>query len=170
MRTSAVTAYKALNEEKKRIRRIFPHLQNRRQPRGNAHQYNGYQGGDQLHGSLYFNSYSQAEATLSKYGGGGRSGSTTDTSTRQGADGKQYPFDPNEPSYVSKFPVGWRGCFKCGKDDHWKRENFPDGNTQDKRIMEIFHKELKCHKPAFRRPIYAPKVSCHIILSVLLPR
>ena len=95
---------------------------------------------------------------------------TTDTPTRQGADGKQYPFDPNEPSYVSKFPVGWSGCYKCGKDDHSRRENCPEGNNQDQRIMEIFHKELKCHKPAFRRPIYAPKVSCHIILSVLLPQ
>ena len=71
VRTSAVTSYKDLNDEEKRIRRIFLQLQNRRQPRGDAHQYNGHQGGDQTHGDLYFSSYSQVEATLSKYGGVG---------------------------------------------------------------------------------------------------
>ena len=170
VRTSAVTSYKDLNDEEKRIRRIFLQLQNRRQPRGDAHQYNGHQGGDQTHGDLYFSSYSQAEATLSKYGGGGTSGGTTDTHVHEGADGKKYPFDPNEPAYVSKFPLGWTGCYKCGKEDHWKREFCPEGNNQDQKLKEIFHKELKCHKPAFRKPAYAPRVSEPKILSVLLPQ
>jgi len=29
-------------------------------------------------------------------------------------------------------------------------------------IMETFHKELRCHKPAFRKPPYAARVSCNM--------
>ena len=104
VRKSAVTSYKALNDEEKRIRHTFLQLQSHRQSRGDAHQYNIYQVDDQTHGDLCFSSHSQTEATLSKYGGGGTSGGTTETPTRQGADGKQYPFDPNEPSYVGVLP------------------------------------------------------------------
>ena len=175
VRISAVAAHKALNDEEKRIRRLFPQLQGSRQPRGGTHQYHGYQrneqtghhndghqgnqGNRQASGEIHFHGQSQAETTLSKYGGGGASTNALEVATRVGADGKQYPYNPDDPGYLSKFPVGWRGCYKCGKEDHWKREFCPDGNNTDPVIMEAFHRELRCHKPAFRQQSYSPRVS-----------
>ena len=93
---------------------------------------------------------------MSKYGGGGMPGVNYETPTCQGAYGKQYP---GETSHLSKFPVGWIGCYKCGKEDYWKRFFCPEGNNQYPQLMDTFHKELKCHKPAFHRPTYALRVS-----------
>ena len=154
-----MVSFRALNDKEKRIFHLFLQLQNRRHQRGGAHHYNGYQGNEQAGGNIYFNTQSQVEATLSKYGGGGTPGGNLETPTHQGADGKQYPYNPGEPSYLSILPVDWSGCYKCGKDDHWKREFCPEGNNQDPQLMETFHKELKCHKPAVSRPAYAPRVS-----------
>ena len=33
-------------------------------------------------------------------------------------DGKYYPYHQEDSSYLSRFPFGFRGCFKCVKVDH----------------------------------------------------
>ena len=159
VRTSAVTSFRALDEEEKRIRCLFPQLQSRRPPRDDEHQYNVYPVNNQVGRDICFNSESQAETTLAWCGGRDTSNRNPDTSTCSGLYGNQYHYNPDDPLYLRKFPVGWKVCYKCGREDHWKRELCPEGNNNDPQMTETFHKELKCHKPAFRRSTYAPRVS-----------
>ena len=124
--------------------------QQRQHRGGNLHQYEGDQ--SQRHGDLYYNSQSVAEATLQQYGGGGQNNANRNAGmpTRAGPDGRQYPFNPDDPLYLSKFEVGFRGCFKCGAPDHNRREQCPLRNEPSYEKLQIFYKELKIHKPAFR--------------------
>ena len=160
--TSSMTSFRSLIEEEKRTRRLFSQLQNGKSQRGSTHQYNGYQSDNQEvqgRADLYFSNNSQAETTLARYGGGSSSNTDPEAPTRAGADGRQHPYDLNDPSYLIKFPLGWRGCYKYGQSNYWKRERCPEGNNIDIWIMDQFHKELKYHKPEFRRPAYVPRVS-----------
>ena len=35
-----------------------------------------------------------------------------------------YPFN-SELDYVSKYPMGFKGCFTCGSKEHWKSDDCP---------------------------------------------
>ena len=37
---------------------------------------------------------------------------------------KQHHFNP-ESNYVSRFPLGFCGCYACGQEDHFRSKNFP---------------------------------------------
>ena len=76
-------------------------------------------------GSLHYSNQSQAEATLSKYGNRDGTNATSHghLHTRRGPHGLECPFDPGNPSYLSKFNVNFRGCFKCGSTEHWDRKS-----------------------------------------------
>ena len=88
--------------------------QQRQHRGGNLHQYEGYHNPD--HGSLYYNSQSIAESTLQQYDGGGQRGNHAGggLSTCAGSNGHQYLFNLDNPNFLSRFEVGFRGCFKCG--------------------------------------------------------
>lgn len=62
--TAAVIAFKALKEEEKCVRRLFPQMGKYLQHRGGN--LNQYEGGD-----IYYSNRSQAEISLSRYGNGG---------------------------------------------------------------------------------------------------
>ena len=148
VRTNAVREHRALKEEEKRIRRLFPQMQQQRQHRGGTlHQYEGRQ--NQELGSIYYNNKSVAESTLQRYGGGGNNVENT-LPSRTGADGRQYPFNPEDPTFLSRFEIGFRGCFKCGQSDHFTRDKCPFGASTSKEMLDSFYRELKIHKPAFR--------------------
>ena len=36
-----------------------------------------------------------------------------------------YPYDPDDPDYLSIYQVGFKGCFQCGKVGHYDRAQFP---------------------------------------------
>ena len=154
VRTAAVTAYKALKEEEKRLRRLFPNMGQQRQNRGGN--LNQYEGGD-----IYYSNRSQAEQTLSRYGNGGGTGQSSSQGipTKRGADGRMYPYHPDDPSYISKFDIDFKGCFKCGKEDHSRRDQCPIGYNASRQQLEAFYKELHIHKPHLARPNYGNQVS-----------
>ena len=148
VRTNAVKEHRALKEEEKRIRRLFPQIHQQRQHRGGAlHHYGGGPNPDM--GSIYYNNKSVAESTLQRYGGGGNN-ADGGLPSRAGPDGRQYPFNPDDPTFLSRFEVGFRGCFKCGQTDHISREKCPFGANNSKKMLDGFYRELKIHKPAFR--------------------
>ena len=69
---------------------------------------------------------------------------------RVGRDGKFYPYHHDDPTYLSKSPVGFRECFKYGKTDNWMRRDCPMGNSNEKGLVESFFKELKIHKSNYQ--------------------
>ena len=70
--------------------------------------------------------------------------------TRRGADGKEYPYNPSDPEYLSKYQIGFNGCFKCGSNDHYERSKCPLGRSNDRTLVETFMTELAIHKPKYR--------------------
>ena len=162
VRTAAVTSYSALMEEEQRMRRMFPQLCTTRQQRASLNiieeQGTPVENEEQsaidqdTTGTLMYTNQSQAEETLSRYGDGSEQHKDPKVNlhVRRGADGKDYPFNPDDPEYTSKFCIGFRGCFKCGKTDHWDRRSCALGNVTDKVLLDIFYRELAIHKPKFR--------------------
>ena len=67
-----------------------------------------------------------------------------------GIDGVSYPYNPEDPGYLSAFPTNFRGYFKCGSRDHniWREHSLKNAN--DKNLMDRFYKKLRIHKPKFR--------------------
>ena len=128
---------------------------------------------DTTSGKLFFQRESQAEMTirLNKYK---QHESATPAATDHGrrdiqypqsgtgveavmgtrkVNGVEHPYDP-EWDFTSEFPVGFRGCFICGKADHFSKADCPIG-IGDKSVRQKFFNELWCHRPATtktRRP------------------
>jgi len=107
---------------------------------------NQYEGGNNNNNQvrndnqLLFHNQLQAEATLYHYGGVRQDNTAGGPKlpSRIGADGRQYPLNPDDPEYLSKFPIGFRGCFKFGKKTHWNRCFCPIGDNNDPGIKEVF--------------------------------
>ena len=97
---------------------------------------------------------SPAEQTLSRYKAPSQ---PTDQSNpknlpvRKGPDGLLYPYRLDDPTYVSKYPLGFRGCFKCGASTHFNLRDCPDRDTGTR---TEFWKELWIHKPHTKRNDY----------------
>ena len=102
------------------------------------------------HRAMYYNSQSQAETKLSRYGGPAPICNPDNLSFRVGSDGKSYPYNPDDPSFLSSFSIVFKGCFKCGKIGHWIRDKCPMSNINDRKVLDAFCKELRIHRPAFR--------------------
>jgi len=64
--------------------------------------------------------------------------------------GLQHPYN-REKDDLSKYPMGFRGCFACGKEDHRSGHECPlSGTSQfDKKT---FFLEMWTHKPHTKRP------------------
>ena len=61
----------------------------------------------------------------------------------------EHPFDAEE-NFVSKFPLGFRGCFNCGATDHFCSNECPAvraGISSEKN----FFLELHSHKPWLKK-------------------
>ena len=54
----------------------------------------------------------------------------------------------------SKFDIDFKGCFKCGKVDHSRRDQCPIGYNASRQQLEVFYKELHIRKPHLARPNY----------------
>ena len=90
---------------------------------------------------------------------------------RVGLDGKSYPYKPDDLGYTSTFPLGFQGCFKYGKSDHWSRNNCPMKDVEDKTMLSLFFKELRIHRPEFKAKEQARMVRIiHSLILRLLPR
>ena len=48
--------------------------------------------------------------------------------------------------YLSKFPIDFQGCFKCGKIDYWKCQFCPLGQYRNQEVKGTFFRELRIHK------------------------
>jgi hypothetical protein len=101
-------------------------------------------------GSVNWQSDSQAEQTLKKYqapeiGVGNKP--KQQTSFNPGTQ-QHHPIDPVS-GYVSKFPVGFRGCYNCGKEGHYNRNDC--GVVKTRENSTAFWYEMWCHRPDTRR-------------------
>ena len=105
---------------------------------------------------IFWQSESPAEQTIRRY----TQPTTASTPTKQqqpnplnlpcrvGPTGLLHPYRADDPGYLSKYPLGFRGCFKCGADDHNSWQQCPlknDGNKKE------FFRELWIHKPQTKR-------------------
>ena len=154
VRSAAAQFFKSLNDEKKRVRSLLSKNGNIRgshnlQELAQGYQYQQHDG---TCGSTHFHSSSLAEDTLQRYGSP-PSQSEDDNSHNLpscvGADGISYPFKPDDPEYTSRFPMSFRGCFKCGEIDHFNRRDCPLKDKNDMTLLEVFFKELRIHRPRF---------------------
>ena len=105
-------------------------------------------------GQLYaYQSASPAESTLARYKSPTRrqgNGSNDEINpynlpTRRGPTGLQHPYDREDPKSISKFPIGFKGCFKCGATDHWTSNKCAAPDTSG--VKKEFFRELWIHKP-----------------------
>jgi len=98
-RMTNVLAYKALEKEENRICRLFLNVgQSRQHQGGRLNQYEGDRENNETnhsYGDINYNSQSQAEGILARYGAGG--GQYNEISTRKDCDGRMYPFNPEDP-------------------------------------------------------------------------
>lgn len=104
---------------------------------------------------IFYHSTSPAEQTLQRYTA--PPSNTTQNGppnplnlpTRPGPTGLPHPFRQDDPTYLSRFPLGFRGCFKCGSQDHNSWKDCPhQRNGGNKRE---FFRELWIHKPHLKR-------------------
>ena len=170
VRTAAASAFKTLCDEESRLRKLFPNQHSNRSsifltgevqnntaqnlpppppppPPSPAPRYAGHTG--QFVGQHLYQNHSLAERTIASYTDPDNK-NPNNLPCRTGRDGKLYPFNPNDPTYLSKFEVGFRGCFKCGGRDHRDRANCPLANITDPALLRTFFKELEIHRPNFR--------------------
>ena len=100
-------------------------------------------------GQIYkYSSTSPAEATIQRYKPPANR-TRTDPLTKRRADGQLYPYHPDEPGFLSKFPLNFKGCLSCGSTDHWRNDKCPV--PQSPAIRQEFFKELFAHKPHLKK-------------------
>ena len=74
-----------------------------------------------VNGSNYLQKYSQSQHTITQYKGD--YGVDTKVYPKSGI---KYPYD-KVINFFSNFSSGFRVCFVCGKEDHYRRSNSPQG-------------------------------------------
>ena len=130
VRSQASTSYRELLKEKLKMTTLLRNL-NTTQNRGldlATHVNHGQQQHNPSHGQKnYQQGPSQAENTLQRYNGGGQDNNVgnnfgnnnfhnVETRTHPGT-GLQHPYD-KERDFLSRFPLGFEGCYNCGQKDH----------------------------------------------------
>lgn len=95
---------------------------------------------------------SQAENTLSRY-----MPPTADANKgflqldhrlglKDGANGLRFPYRLDDPTTISDFPYGFRGCLGCGSNTHWNfKRDCP--HNQNREVIKKFWKNLWIQKP-----------------------
>ena len=168
VRTAVESAFKTLCKEEDRLRKMFPNQSNNRSsiflttedqndvarippplpPPSNPMPRYATPMGQHL-GQQFYQNQSLAERTISSYTDPNNR-NPNNLPRRAGKDGKLYQYNPHDPTYLSKFEVGFGGCFKCGGKDHRDRASCPLSNSNDPRVLSLFFKELEIHRPGFR--------------------
>ena len=64
---------------------------------------------------------------------------------RRGEKDLLYPFSKHDPSYLSKFPLNFNGCFICGRIPHSDKNMCP--MKEQTGAMDAFYRELNIHNP-----------------------
>ena len=62
-----------------------------------------------------------------------------------------YPYDTDDPDYLSIYQVGFKECFQCGQVGHYDRAQCPTKN--DRKASKLFWTELWIHKPHTKRKV-----------------
>jgi hypothetical protein len=71
-------------------------------------------------------------------------------------DGLRYPYRADDPSVISDFPLGFRGCYGCKDTTHWKfKEDCP--MNKDNLSKNRFWKNLWIHRPHTKKAFYVKK-------------
>ena len=169
VRSTAVESFISMSDEEKRIHCVLSANNNYRGSH-NLQEQSPMQNGDNYqhqtgnihpssfqtippgppHGAMYCHFQSQVEAMLSRYNRTAPVYNPYNLPFRVVADGKYDPYNPDDPSFLSNFPSGSRGCFKCGEIGHWTRDTLPMSNVNDRKVIDAFYKELRIHCPAFK--------------------
>ena len=160
VRRHASTGWKAISKQKEKMATMFRSM-NPNTQRGTTMQYSddnahGYHN-DHARGVAYFqNSASLAETTLARYNEPTNSNPTTrfnaDVETRLHPEtGLQHPYNKSD-DFLSRFPLGFRGCYNCGQTDHRSTKECPlaQRGIFDKKT---FFSEMWAHKPHTKRLI-----------------
>ena len=94
---------------------------------------------------------SQAETTMNRYkGNSSPPPNPHNLPTRiHPTTGLPHPYNPNSPDYLSRYPLGFMGCFNCGELDH--RSSRECKKRVPKEERDLFWKDLWIHKPSTRK-------------------
>ena len=154
VRTCAVASYQSMLKQEDKISSLIRSLHSNNSRGTQSRQFgssNVINSGIPAHGhSLFQQGPSLAEQTLSKYNGGSNNLPQPNIETRiHPKTGLPHPYTPST-GYLSEYPLGFKGCFNCGKTDHWRSTHCP------LRLAGIFDKtrffkELWAHKPHTKR-------------------
>ena len=103
-------------------------------------------------GQIYSYGPSQAESTLVRYNGAPLPPPPSyipvqaDVETKLDPNtGLQHPYD-STTNYVAKFPLGFRGCYACGAEDHRSSKDCPL-TLSGQFDKQSFFQEMWAHKP-----------------------
>ena len=145
VRVRASKSYDYLKKQKDKMSKMMQGMHRGQQYNFQSQCNDGY--GDEAYAQSFFqNSTSLAESTISKHSGGIQAATDPNIETRiHPKTGKHHPFY-RAGNYISDYPLGFRGCFNCGENDHWKTSRCPlalSGNFNKNR----FFKEMWAHKP-----------------------
>ena len=98
---------------------------------------------------VYGQQASPAEETMQRYST--RAPNPQNLPVKEGRDGQMYPFREDDPATISKYPIGFRGCFRCGNPKYHERGMEPCPRLNDPAARMIFLRELWIHKPHTKR-------------------
>ena len=174
-RTAASSAYKTVKEETNRIKKLMGQMYNGGRSGNsfyhsqNEHQYQAPYQEHEARGTSLFHSESQAEQTIMKYNEPAKTEDRRsrhfctrsqqhqkDIVTRRNPEtGKDHPYNPHL-DYISKYPVGFRGSFRCGKDYHGegKRCHLVDAESKKELWNEMWaHISQQVHMTPLVNPL-----------------
>ena len=112
------------------------------------------------HGNINYHSPSLVKTTLARYGSPIKVDNLCNLLCRVGANKRSYPYNLDDPSFLSNFPVGFKGCFKRSDTGHQTKDNFPMSYVTDKMILNTFYKELRIYCPTYKAKIQILLLSC----------
>ena len=68
--------------------------------------------------------------------------------------GIPHPYDESR-DFLSRFPLGFRGCYYCGNTDHFRTRDCPAAKNGNFNKMQFFQ-EMWLHKPHTKKHDYGP--------------
>lgn len=127
-----VAAYSTMYDDGNNLAQVntsFPSQQH-----GSVHNFGGRQSNNSL-----------AETTIQQHSDNS-SGQRPVLPFKVGQDGNHYPYRLDDPNVISDYCVGFRGCYGCGKTNHWRfKEECELAN--DNEAKKRFWKNLWIHRP-----------------------
>jgi hypothetical protein len=171
VRDAACTSFSNLQNQEKLLARLLNKSNNTSNRHGRAFFTSGPTGdvgtpqssfapyNAQNHAAVfaYTPNRSQAETTLQRYSPG-PAGNNNNNTTRPSKippslircnDGLDYPYDPTNPSNISDYPIGHKGCLCCGSTTHQFKDECP--HRFDRTMREKFWNNMWLHYPHTKR-------------------